>query len=231
MSEEQDNAGTTTRRAGRPGRTGRMLICAGGLAAAGLIFGFLVFSAHGTEEPDTSSLKADGIVALTGGAQRLRVAGDLLRQQRARHLLISGVNRVVTPRDLRRLVGVDPDLFACCVSIDYRAQNTRGNANETLAWVRKHNFKRLIVVTSSYHMPRSLVELGRVMPDVDLLAVPVLPARFRDRPWWLDAGDARLLAAEYLKFLPAALHYGIERVTQTPGGRAAPTDQKAVAVQ
>ncbi len=231
MPEEHQESLRKPRRARRPRRLARVLLCLGGLAAAGLIFGFLLFSALATAEPPARSVEADAIVVLTGGGHRLRVAGELLRRERARYLLISGVNRIVSRRKLSRLTGIDDDLFKCCVTIGYQAQNTRGNAKETRAWTRKHQFKSLIVVTASYHMARSLVELGRVLPDVDLIPTPVLPARFRVRPWWFDGRDTRLLAAEYLKFLPAALHYGIDRMIETPAGGAEPSNQKAVAVQ
>ena len=222
-----------TRRVGRRGhRRGACVVAGlGGLAAAGLIFGFLVFAAMGTREPGARAVEGDAIVVLTGGAERLKVAGQLLRQGKARRLLISGVNRIVSRPALGRLVAVEPHLIECCVEIGYQAQNTRGNAVETRKWVRKHGFKRVVVVTASYHMPRSLAELGRVLPDVDLVAYPVLPERFRDRPWWFEPREARLLGEEYLKFLPAALHYGIERAIDTPGGGAGTPDQKAVAVQ
>lgn len=210
-----------------------VLLGATGLTSAALVFGFFAFASAATDtawQPQIDE-EADAIVILTGGARRMRAAGRLLKEGRARHLLVSGVNRAVTRQAVARLVRVGPQLFRCCVTVDYAAQNTRGNANETRKWVRKHRFKRLIVVTASYHMPRSLVELERVLPEVDLVAHPVLPDRFRDRPWWLDPGDASLLAAEYLKFLPAAAHYAIERAVETPGRDTGGQEHKAIAVQ
>jgi uncharacterized SAM-binding protein YcdF (DUF218 family) len=97
--------------------------------------------------------------------------------------------------------------------------------------VRGHGFKRVIVVTASYHMARSLAELGQVLPEVDFIAHPVLPERFRDRPWWLDRADTSLLLAEYLKFLPAAAHFAIDRALVMPDNADNPRQQKAVAVQ
>jgi uncharacterized SAM-binding protein YcdF (DUF218 family) len=210
-----------------------VLLGATGLTSAALVFGFFTFASAATHmawQPQIDE-EADAIVVLTSGARRMRAAGRLLKEGRARHLLVSGVNRAVTRQAVARLVGVGPQLFRCCVTVDYAAQNTRGNANEARKWVRKHRFKRLIVVTASYHMPRSLVELERVLPEVDLVAHPVLPDRFRDRPWWLDPGDASLLAAEYLKFLPAAAHYAIERAVETPGRDTGGQEHKAIAVQ
>ena len=57
------------------------------------------------------------------------------------------------------------------------------------AWVDAHHFTRLIVVTSSYHMPRSLTELGRALPEVALVPYPVVPRTFRAERWWMHAGS------------------------------------------
>lgn len=209
----------------------RLALAGGGLAAAALVFGFLVFATAATQPPERRGAKADAIVVLTGGVSRIRAAGGLLKAGRADRLLITGVNRVVRPADLRRLLDIGADLYSCCVTVDHAAQNTRGNAIQSRKWVRGHGFKRIIVVTASYHMARSLAELGRVLPEVDLIAHPVLPARFRDRPWWLDGAESRLLLAEYLKFLPSAVHFGIDRTLAIPDKAEDPNQHRAIAVQ
>ncbi len=210
-----------------------ILISLMGLVAGALVLGFLTFATLATRAAvHEAGVKADGIVAFTGGAQRIGEAGRLLRAGRAKRLLITGVNRMVSRQQLRRLLGVDEALFNCCIDIDYAAQNTRGNAIETRKWVKRHNFASVIVVTASYHMPRSLTELGHMLPAADLIAHPVVPARFRETPWWLDQENLQLLGAEYLKYLPSATQYGIGRLLG-PRHRAdgQPDAQKAVAIQ
>ena len=201
------------------------------LSVAAATLGFLMFASATTRPADGAMPRAAAIVVLTGGAQRIGVAGRLLQNRQAGRLLISGVNRIVSRNELRRLLGIDTALFACCVDIDYAAQNTRGNAIETRKWVQKHEFDSLIVVTSSYHMPRSLTELGHLLPAVDLVAYPVVPNRLRDTPWWLDRENVLLLGAEYLKFLPSAAQYGLGRLMETPRTKKGQVIQKAVAIQ
>ena len=82
-------------------------------------------------------------------------------------------------------------MFKCCVDIGYAAHDTTGNAEETKAWASANGFSRLIIVTSSYHMPRSLVELGRAMPATTLVPYPVVSRNFRTERWWLHAATAR----------------------------------------
>ena len=71
-----------------------------------LIVGFLgflgfVYSLDRFEQkPET---RADGIVAMTGGAQRIGDAIDLLAQGYAKRLLISGVNEKTSREEIARL--------------------------------------------------------------------------------------------------------------------------------
>jgi uncharacterized SAM-binding protein YcdF (DUF218 family) len=191
----------------------RFSLTAGGIIVAGFVLGFLFFAAVATREMPDSNHNADGIVVLTGGVQRIAEAGRLFERGMAKRLLVSGINKVTTRRDIKRLLKIRDQSFACCVDLGYAARNTRGNADETRDWVRAHHFKSLIVVTASYHMPRSLAELAGSMPDVRLIAHPVVPDKFRNSPWWLDLSKIGILAREYIKFLPSAARYGVTRLS------------------
>jgi len=206
----------------RARRKWRFWIGTGLIALAALGIGFVVFAnAVLSEAPASQPHKADGIVALTGTQQRISVAAELLARGLAKRLLVTGVNRKATGEEIRRLTQLDQRLFDCCVDLGYEAQNTIGNAEETRAWVQQHGFTSLIVVTSSYHMPRSLVELGRVMPDVELIPYPVAFGQARDGAWWTNPALVRLLVAEYLKFLPSAARYALARLVNSQGIAAA----------
>jgi uncharacterized SAM-binding protein YcdF (DUF218 family) len=157
-------------------------------------------------------VQADGIVVLTGGEHRLSEAARLLAEGRGKRLLISGANRMASREDLHRKSGLPPTLFDCCVDVGYDAHTTSGNAQETKAWARDRRFTRLIIVTSSYHMPRSLIELGRVMPEVAFVPYPVVSRNFRTERWWMHGATARLLFSEYVKFLPSAARFGVARL-------------------
>jgi uncharacterized SAM-binding protein YcdF (DUF218 family) len=110
-------------------------------------------------------------------------------------------------------------LFKCCVDVGYDANDTSGNASETRAWARANHFSRLIIVTSSYHMPRSLAEFGRVMPDATLVPYPVLPRK--PKYWWADPVKARVIFFEYMKFIPSAARLAVARLTSWDGGAVA----------
>jgi uncharacterized SAM-binding protein YcdF (DUF218 family) len=130
---------------------------------------------------------------------------DLLAEQRARKLFISGVYRGVDMAELFRVRQQSPDEFACCVVLGHDADDTRGNAIETAAWIREQEFGSLRLVTANYHMPRSLLEFRHAMPDIDIVPHPVFPENFKQDEWWLWPGSASLVASEYSKYLIALL--------------------------
>jgi uncharacterized SAM-binding protein YcdF (DUF218 family) len=190
----------------------RWLIGIAGGAVFLLVLGFMLFAAVAMREPVDSAAAADGIVVLTGTDSRIVEGGRLLKQGRAKRMLISGVNRQTSRTDLQRISGMDEASFQCCVDLGYEALDTIGNADETRHWVKDLNFRSVIVVTSSYHMPRSITELRLAMPDITLTAHSVQTKGARPDAWWLYARTTRVLIREYLKFLPAAARFTVARL-------------------
>lgn len=182
------------------------------LVAAALLAGFVSFVRAATHEPAHDHGKADAIVVLTGGGSRLGEAGQLLRGGFGRRLLISGTNPKVRREDLERLTGLDGTVFKCCVDVGYSALDTIGNAGETKAWARAHGFRHLIVVTASYHMPRSLAELHNAAPHLKLSPHSVVPRELAGSSWWRDVSSLRVLAGEYIKYVSASARMIVERL-------------------
>jgi uncharacterized SAM-binding protein YcdF (DUF218 family) len=196
----------------------RSLVIAGALATMLGLFGFVLFASAVTRSPSPSDPRADGIVVLTGGEQRLQAGLALLAERRARRLLISGVHPRTSRDDIRRASGGRAGLFGCCVDIGRQARDTIGNADETRAWSEAHDLSSLIVVTASYHMPRSLAELQRAMPGVRLVPYPVTPRSLAIGPWWVRVESVKVLFAEYVKLLPAYARCQIVRLFEPGDG-------------
>ncbi|MFT3732212.1 MAG: YdcF family protein [Hyphomicrobium sp.] len=190
------------------------------LGAAVLVFGFVLFAVSVTRDDATGWDKADGIVVLTGGDNRIEAGAKLMSEGRAKRMLISGVNRKVSREEMQHLLGINKKLFNCCVDLGYEALDTVGNADETRTWANSNGYTKLIIVTSRYHMPRSLAELALVMPGVTLLPYAVTPRRFPESAWWLHSATTRVLLSEYLKFLPAVARLTAQRIIDWHDGQS-----------
>lgn len=187
-----------------------VILCA--FTAVALAFGFVLFATTVMRDPVPPAEAADGIVVLTGGEARIQAGAKLLMEGRGRRMLISGVNRHATREDILRLSGLDAKTFVCCVDLGYEALDTVGNADEARTWAHSHNYTSIILVTASYHMPRSLAELALAMPDVHVVPYPVTPGTLPETGWWLHVRTTRLLLSEYLKYLPAMARLATQRV-------------------
>ena len=155
--------------------------------------------------------RADGIVVLTGGSSRISDAVELLASKRGRRLLISGVHPATRQQEIARLMPEHKKIFDCCVDLDRSALNTVGNAIETRRWAKGQGFNSLIVVTSNYHIPRAMAELSHQLPDVSLIAFPVVTHNVERM--WPNEATARLLFFEYLKYMVAQARMRVDPVT------------------
>jgi uncharacterized SAM-binding protein YcdF (DUF218 family) len=149
---------------------------------------------------------ADGIVVLTGGAQRVETALLLLRAGVADRLLISGVGPGVTLPELlqnaaphglqeRRIRAIPAGYHAPGagrITLGHSAQSTAGNAIETAWWVRQNGLRSLVVVTAGYHMPRAVADLRASLPDTRLTPYAVHPG-----------AGLRTMLVEYAKLVAA----------------------------
>ncbi len=151
------------------------------------------------------SIRTDAIVVLTGGKLRLETGLSLLAAGAARKLFVSGVNQNVDRDELLRALGPLAEREACCIVLGHEADNTFGNARETATWMQEEGYRSLRLVTSWYHMPRSLLEFGRAMPRMTIVPHPVFADHLEAERWWRWHGTPRLVFVEYNKYLAAWL--------------------------
>jgi uncharacterized SAM-binding protein YcdF (DUF218 family) len=170
--------------------------------------GFAIFTitAFTSSAPNPLPL-ADGIVALTGGDDRVAEAMGLLAARQAPRLLISGAGRGTYLGDFTKDQPAAATQYASAITIGHMAGTTHGNAVETAAWVNAYKMHSLIIVTADYHMPRALQEMHAALPDVTLIPYPVRPPAMRKM---LTFATLRMLAGEYTKYL--AVRAGLGQV-------------------
>ncbi|MFQ5959524.1 MAG: YdcF family protein, partial [Alphaproteobacteria bacterium] len=179
-----------------------------GVAVAGIVLwcaGFVWFSLQIPRQVADPLSQTDAIIVLTGGPARLNTGLELLAQGLARKLFVSGVYRGVDVAAILRLSRQAPEELECCIELGHSAVDTAGNARETARWMAAEGFRTLRLVTASYHMPRSLAEFRRAMPDVELIAHPVFLESVHVDAWWRWPGTASLLASEFNKYIVSAV--------------------------
>jgi len=161
--------------------------------------------------------KADAIIVLTGGQSRLDAAMELLASGKGERLLVSGVHPSASRRQLQLAMGGDKRLFSCCVDIDRAALDTIGNAEESAKWVESHAYGSIILVTNNYHMPRSLLEMGRLLHGAKLEPYPVVNTNLGNGGWLTKPEALRVLLTEYSKYV-LALARGVLPLRPTAQG-------------
>tara|TARA_B100000945_G_scaffold317250_1_gene319704 strand:- start:65 stop:637 length:573 start_codon:yes stop_codon:yes gene_type:complete len=150
---------------------------------------------------NNSYISSDAIIVLTGGSGRITKGLFLLEKGVSDKLFISGVNPNFDIKDIK--TELDPNKK---IILGREALNTSGNAIEVSKWIKEEKITNIGLVTSSYHMPRSLLEINYTLPQLEVISHPVLPKRNKS-----DFGSKQLgfiiLAEEYFKFLIARIKY------------------------
>jgi len=182
-----------------------------GLAwAAGLVWFVAGIPREEPPATGTSVVHTDAAVVLTGGSRRLATGLVLLASGLTDRLFVSGVYDGVEVRELLSAWTSAPDDLAKRVELGYAADSTIGNAEETASWARERGVRSIRLVTANYHMRRALVEFRAVMPGMEIIPHPVLPAVLPLDEWWTRRSTTTLLAGEYTKYLIADLRSRVE---------------------
>jgi uncharacterized SAM-binding protein YcdF (DUF218 family) len=127
---------------------------------------------------------------LTGREERLDAGFALLAAGLGARLLVSGVGEGADHVQLARVRAGDPALYDARVELDEASASTAENASAAAAWADAQDARRLLVVSSAWHLPRGLALLARAAPEATLIPAPA-PASWP----WLG------LPAEWAKYL------------------------------
>ncbi|MEL6686361.1 MAG: YdcF family protein [Pseudomonadota bacterium] len=179
----------------------RLLLFLISLLLGGLTIGFLTYANHtdSLSTPDTIP-EANGIVVFTGGGGgRLEMGGQLLEAHLGARVFVSGVNPSLENAAVANLMGVSETLAECCIDLDYVALDTRENAQQTALWAKANDYEHVLLVTSTYHMPRAKAELSYAMPGLQITSIPVKTGWHSK--WWERRDRFRLVLGEYGKYL------------------------------
>lgn len=162
------------------------------MAWLGGFFIYLYHIYHFKQTPPS----ADGIVILTGGKGRIQQGIQLLETTPEKPLLITGVR---TRGQLKEITFFPQ--YEEKIDLGFKATTTRENAKEISEWDKIKSCSSLTVVTSHYHIPRSLLELKATLPHITLIPYPIISPSFQKRKWTAEPDLWHLLFKEYNKYL------------------------------
>lgn len=157
---------------------------------------------------DMLKLKTDAVVVLTGGDTRVKAGIDLLREGYGKKLFVSGVHTSVDLTEITYLTDERISHLTQNIVLGYSSEDTSDNAMETAAWMHINGYISLRLVTSVYHMKRSLLEFQRAMPWATIVPHTVPPPLSFGKKWWQTFPETVLLTAvEYTKYTLILMHY------------------------
>ncbi len=164
---------------------------------------WFVMTIPGVAAPVTE--KAQALVVLTGGMDRIEHALDMLAQKEAPLLYISGVDERATAEQII-VENTDAKLRERVyqsggeIVIDRLARSTVSNAEQTAAFLKKRHITSIRLITANYHMRRALHEFHNAMPDVRIIPEPVAPREFHQDTWWTNDIARRVIFGEFYKY-------------------------------
>lgn len=142
----------------------------------------------------TGAVTNSGLVVLTGGSGRIGGALKQIELGYTGPILITGVHPSVTKNDLFAGKQLQPAQLNR-ITLDYVAQTTRQNVLVAQEWARQQGISDAGLITSHYHMPRSVWLFQLFAPYLKVEPMPVVPVQV----------SLGLLVREYLKLLVAPL--------------------------
>jgi uncharacterized SAM-binding protein YcdF (DUF218 family) len=126
--------------------------------------GFIFFAFTLGKPAPATAAPTDAAVVLTGGSGRIEHAVEVLRQGKAKRLLVAGADPSVTKADIARRLGAgSAKLIDCCLDLGSESVDTRSNAEEAQRWLDQEHFRSLRLITSDWHMRRARFEFKKVL--------------------------------------------------------------------
>ena len=165
------------------------------------VIGLVIFIYSIPSKKDPINLEGtEAIVVLTGGSMRIEEGFNIFYTSDAKKILVSGVGSGVKINDLKKIVkeiGQDGKIDHEKIVLGSIAKNTASNAKEAKIFMSLNNFKSLRLVTSNYHIKRSLLVFKNQMPGIRIIPHPVCSDNFKK-----NKQDSILLAInEYNKLI------------------------------
>ena len=159
-------------------------------------FGFFIYQIPCNTNDNT--ILTDGIIVLTGRKGRVQLGFDLIQKGLGKKLFITGVHPTVKMSTLLsgQQIEKNPLKFNIVPYLGYKARNTYENAQEAAEWIKEHDIQSIRLVTTNYHMKRSLFHFQQCLSSTIL----IIPHPIAEHLEW-NIKTFNLLWTEYHKLL------------------------------
>ncbi|MEC8100472.1 MAG: YdcF family protein [Pseudomonadota bacterium] len=117
----------------------------------------------------TYNKNIQGIAVLTGGKGRISEGLEVFKSYKDIYLLISGVDKSIKIEEILPANLLNNQK----VFTDTISETTRDNAIAIIKWAKKYNIRHIKIITSDYHMPRSMIVLSKNTKNLSFYAHPV----------------------------------------------------------
>jgi len=154
---------------------------------------------------------ADVAIVLTGGAGRIEKGIEILNKNKVKKLFISGVHKSVVVKKLLNVVKDNSfsQYNKSNIILGYQAKTTFDNGIEVANFIKNNNYKSIYLITSKFHMPRSMYEVSYRLPNVKIIPYPINNNNIKIKNWYSYPGTLFILTFEYLKTLLVILRISI----------------------
>lgn len=154
---------------------------------------------------------ADAIIAVSGGdtVARTQSAIDLYQNGWAKTLIFSGAaydKSGPSNAEVMRLQAVKQGVPKEDIIIEQTSETTSENAEHTSDILEKNNITSVILVTSSYHQKRTLLEFRSLSPEVSFRSHPSTGDNQWSVWWWTTPYGWYLAISEIVKIV--MFHFG-----------------------
>lgn len=152
---------------------------------------------------------ADAIVVFAGGVgesgragggyqERVKQAVDLYRDGYATHIIFSsGFVFAFQEADVMRALAIENGVPPPAIELETHAANTYQNVLFSSRIAKEHGWRRVLLVSSPYHMRRALLTWHHVAPAVAVVPTPVPVSQFYSHAYGASLEQIRGILQEY----------------------------------
>ena len=162
-----------------------------------ILVGFVYFYKKIQYKETSFTVSTDGIAVLTGGNGRIKQGLELINLYKNKKLIISGVHKKVSmetiiPNKLKNKNNI---------TLDKASESTFENVLVISEWIKENNLSNITIITSYYHMPRTMLLMQAIAPEYNYYAYPVKKKIYKNPSIQNIIFYYFFIAEEYVKYL------------------------------